>query len=167
MLYQMYDFSRVLAMPFRMAAEATQHAFQNPYMPLTFTRLGRSIAAGAEVMERVTRRYAKPKWILEATEFNGEHYPIHIETVMQRPFCHLQHFRREGREGDPKVLIVAPLSGHHATLLRGTVEAMLPEHDVYVTDWVDARLVPLSAGSFDLEDGARRHVRRRPAGADG
>ncbi len=152
MLYQIHDFSRAMMAPFRMAAGVTQATFQNPYMPLSFTRLGRSIAAGAELVERVTRRYAKPVWHLDHTTVNGKKVPVTIEHTVKKPFCTLQHFKREGCEKDPIVLIVAPMSGHHATLLRGTVEAMIPEHNVYVTDWQDARQVPLSKGRFDLED---------------
>ena len=86
----------------------------------------------------------------------GEHVPVHIETVWERPFCRLLHFERAfehpPRRPQPRLLIVAPMSGHYATLLRGTVEAFLPNHDVYITDWIDARMVPLSEGRFDLDD---------------
>lgn len=152
MLYQFYDFSHMLVAPFRVAAELTQHTFQNPLMPLSFTRFGRAVAAGAELLERTTRRYAKPDWQLPTTEIDGKKVAVSVKTVLEKPFCRLQHFSRKTDRKDPRVLIVAPMSGHHATLLRGTVEAMLPHHDVYVTDWIDARLVPLSAGRFDLED---------------
>lgn len=152
MLYQLFDFSHMMVMPYRIAAELTQHTFQNPYMPLSFTRFGRAVAAGAELLERTTRRYAKPGWHLETTEIDGKKVAVNVETALEKPFCRLQHFKRKTNASDPRVLIVAPMSGHHATLLRGTVEAMLPHHDVYVTDWIDARLVPLSAGRFDLED---------------
>lgn len=153
MLYHFYDFSHAALAPFRVAAGVTQAAFQNPYHPFSFTRLGRAIAAGAELAERITRRYAKPEWRLPTTEVDGKTVAVTVETVLKKPFCNLLHFKRAA-EGThhPKVLIVAPMSGHHATLLRGTVEAMLPEHDVYITDWLDARLVPLSTGKFDLED---------------
>ena len=109
-----------------------------------------------ELFERSTRRYAKPVWDIDSTLVGGERAPIHISTVWQRPFCNLLHFERMfchmPRRPQPKVLIVAPMSGHYATLLRGTVEAFLPNHDVYITDWVDARMVPLSEGRFDLDD---------------
>ncbi|NDE90343.1 MAG: polyhydroxyalkanoate depolymerase [Alphaproteobacteria bacterium] len=150
MLYQVYDFSHLMAAPMRAMAGLTKAMFQNPLMPET--GYARAMAAGAELLERTTRRYAKPKWMLDTTEINGQKVPVTVKTVMQKPFCNLLRFERKTTNNDPKVLIVAPMSGHHATLLRGTVQAMLPEHDVYITDWIDARLVPRSAGKFDLED---------------
>ena len=114
------------------------------------------MAAAAELFERSTRRYAKPEWGIESVLVGGERAPIHIATAWERPFCRLLHFERMfchmPRRPQPKLLIVAPMSGHYATLLRGTVEAFLPNHDVYITDWVDARMVPLSEGRFDLDD---------------
>lgn len=150
MLYQVYDFSHLMAAPMRALAGITKAVFQNPLTP--DTGYARVMAAGAELLERTTRRYEKPKWMLDHTEIDGQKVPVHVKTVMHKPFCNLLRFERKTTNNDPKVLIVAPMSGHHATLLRGTVEAMLPEHDVYITDWIDARLVPLSAGRFDLED---------------
>lgn len=152
MLYQLYDFGHFMVAPFRFAAGITQATFQNLLMPLTDTRFGRSIAAGAELLERTTRKYAKPTWGLDNTMRDGKTVAVTVENVLSKPFCTLQRFVRDTDHDDPKVLIVAPMSGHHATLLRGTVEAMLPQHDVYVTDWVDARQVPLAHGLFDLED---------------
>ncbi|MDX1921952.1 MAG: polyhydroxyalkanoate depolymerase [Alphaproteobacteria bacterium] len=150
MLYHVYDFSHLMAAPMRALAGVTKAIFQNPLMPET--GYARVMAAGAELIERTTRRYDKPKWMLDHTEIDDVRIPVTIKTVMHKPFCNLLHFERKTPNIDPKVLIVAPMSGHHATLLRGTVEAMLPEHDVYITDWIDARLVPLSDGKFDLED---------------
>jgi poly(3-hydroxybutyrate) depolymerase len=113
------------------------------------------MAAAAEMFERNTRRYGKPEWGITETTVGGEKVPVTQRTVWRRPFCDLIHFSKE-RKGNghrqPTLLIVAPMSGHYATLLRGTVETMLPDHDVYVTDWIDARNVPLSEGSFDLDD---------------
>ena len=83
---------------------------------------------------------------------DGREVAVHEEIVLRKPFGQLKRFRREGVEGGPKLLIVAPMSGHYATLLRGTVERMLPGHDVYITDWRDAKLVPLEDGRFDLDD---------------
>jgi poly(3-hydroxybutyrate) depolymerase len=103
----------------------------------------------------MTRRYAKPEFGLKSTEIDGKTVSVFEKTVWSRPFCDLIHFERllpAGRKPDPKLLIVAPMSGHYATLLRGTVEAMLPHADVYITDWADARMVPVSDGSFDLDD---------------
>ena len=130
-------------------------AFSNPLNPFAKTPVGRSLSATFEVIERATRRYGKPPFELPTTVVDGKEVAITEKVVWQKPFCHLLHFERDlpaDRPGDPKVLIVAPMSGHYATLLRGTVEAMLPAHDVYITDWIDARMVPLQAGGFDLDD---------------
>ena len=104
------------------------------------------------LFERTTRQFTKPTFGLKSTRIGTENVAVEEETVLKKPFCNLVHFKRDTQTSDPKVLIVAPISGHHSTLLRGTVEAMLPDHDVYITDWIDAKLVPLAAGKFDLED---------------
>ena len=108
------------------------------------------------MFERTTRRYGKPELGLDDTEVNGMRVPVEIHIVWERPFCRLLHFERKLerplRHPQPRVLIVAPMSGHYATLLRGTVEAFLPTHEVYITDWTDARMVPVAAGRFDLDD---------------
>ena len=136
-------------------ADATRLAFQSPFNPFAETAFGKSVAAAAELFERTTRRYGKPEFGLHETVVDGRPVPLVERVVWERPFGALLHFKRElpaGRPADPRLLIVAPLSGHYATLLRGTVEAMLPEHEVYITDWQDARMVPLAAGPFDLDD---------------
>src|SRR5205085_8773847 len=97
-----------------------------------------------------TRRYGRPEWGTTSTLVGAERIPVDITCVWERPFCRLLHFQRKfehpPRRPQPKVLIVAPMSGHYATLLRGTVEAFLPNHEVYITDWSDARMVPLADG---------------------
>lgn len=106
----------------------------------------------------IGKEYQKPAWNLPATDINGKSVRVTESVVLDKPFCRLVHFHRDVRQApqdDPKVLLVAPLSGHHATLLRDTVRALLPGHDVYVTDWIDARMVPLSAGPFHLNDYVR------------
>jgi len=153
--YYWYEMQHAALGPFRAAADATRLFYQNPINPLAHTTLGKSIAAGCEMFERATRRYGKPEWNLEPLKINGERVAVHPEIVWQRPFCNLVHFERalpDNYRRHPKLLIVAPMSGHYATLLRGTVEAFLPNHDVYITDWVDARMVPLALGAFDLDD---------------
>ena len=152
MLYQLHDLSHFMAAPMRLAAEITGAMFRNPFHPLSHSRLGHVVTAGAEMIERTTRRYEKPQWGLPTTEIEGKKVAVTVESVLSKPFCQLLHFKRDTKRQDPRVLIVAPMSGHYATLLRGTVEAMLPEHNVYITDWVNAKHVPLSAGRFDLED---------------
>jgi len=151
-LYHIHDWQRAALTPFRLAAEATQAAFQNPFFPATYTRFGRVIAAGAEMFERTTRRFGKPAFGLATTKIHREPVKVEEEIVLTKPFCRLLHFKRDVKADDPRVLVVAPMSGHHATLLRGTVEDMLPDHDVYITDWIDAKMVPLAMGKFDLED---------------
>jgi poly(3-hydroxybutyrate) depolymerase len=155
-MYWMYEMGQASLNPARAVADATRLMFQNPLNPLSTTEFGRSIAASCEVFERTTRRYGKPEWRIHDTEVNGVRVPVEIKTVWEKPFCRLLHFERELarplRGSQPRVLLVAPMSGHYATLLRGTVEAFLPGHDVYITDWSDARMVPVAAGRFDLDD---------------
>jgi len=153
--YYWYEIQHAALGPFRAAADATRLFYQNPVNPLAHTTFGKSVAAGCEMFERVTRRYGKPDWALRPLKIDGSDVTVHPEVVWQRPFCNLIHFERalpDSYRARPKMLLVAPMSGHYATLLRGTVEAFLPRHDVYITDWVDARMVPLAHGSFDLDD---------------
>ncbi len=153
--YQMYEMAFAALAPARAVSDASRFVFANPFNPLSMTPLAKNIAASAEMFERVTRRYGKPAFGLSRTTVAGETVPIAEQIVWERPFCRLVHFRRVGLElakPQPKLLLVAPMSGHYATLLRGTVETFLPTHDVYITDWVDARMAPLAAGGFDLDD---------------
>jgi poly(3-hydroxybutyrate) depolymerase len=155
-MYWMHEMARASLNPARMLTDATKMMFQNPFNPLSHTEFGKQVAAGCEVFERTTRRYAKPEWGLDDTEVNGVRTPVVIRSVWEKPFCRLLYFDRDHprplRHPQPRVLIVAPMSGHYATLLRGTVEAFLPTHEVYITDWTDARMVPLAEGRFDLDD---------------
>lgn len=155
-MYWMYEMGQASLNPARAFADATRLVFQNPLNPFATTELGKSIAASCEVFERTTRRYGKPEWRIHDTEVNGVRVPVEVKTIWEKPFCRLLHFERKLvrplREPQLRVLLVAPMSGHYATLLRGTVEAFLPGHDVYITDWSDARMVPVAAGRFDLED---------------
>ena len=155
-LYWLYELSHAALNPARAVADATRLAFRNPINPLYSTSFGKSVVAAAELFERSTRRYGRPDWRISSTLVGGERVPVRIESVWERPFCRVLHFERvferPPRRQQPRLLLVAPLSGHYATLLRGTVEAFLPNHDVYITEWRDARTVPLSEGSFDLDD---------------
>ena len=153
--YQMYEAAHFAMAPARAWSDATQLWFRNPFNPLSFTELGRNVAASAELFERLTRRYGKPRFGLTSTTIDGQAVPITEEIVWERPFCRVIRFVRDADvpvERNSKLLIVAPMSGHYATLLRGTVEAFLPSHDVYITDWSDARMVPAALGPFDLDD---------------
>src|SRR5207237_9494125 len=155
-MYWMYEMAQASLNPARAVTDATKILFQNPLNPWTHTQVGKSVAAACELFERTTRRYGKPEWGLDMTEVNGIRTPVEIRVVWEKPFCRLLHFDRKLtrplRIPQPRVLIVAPMSGHYATLLRGTVEAFLPTHEVYITDWADARMVPLAQGRFDLDD---------------
>ncbi len=156
MLYHAYEMTHAAVQPLRLQSDALRRFYRSAFNPVAYTPVGKAVAAACEVFENVTRRYRKPDWGITETNIFGLPVAVHPEVVHSKLFCDLLHFRRAeeraGKRYDPKVLIVAPLSGHYATLLRGTVQAMIPEHDVYVTDWRDARLVPLMYGGFDLDD---------------
>jgi poly(3-hydroxybutyrate) depolymerase len=155
-LYWLYETTHAALNPARAGADATRLAFKNPMNPFYSTSFGKSVVAACDLFERSTRRYGRPEWRLPSTLVGGQRVPIQISSVWERPFCRLLRFERvfehRPRRPQPRLLIVAPMSGHYATLLRGTVEAFLPNHDVYITDWRDARTVPLSEGIFDLDD---------------
>ena len=167
--YQLYEMAHAALVPARAVSDATHFIFRNPWNPLANTALGKNISAGAELFERMTRRYGKPTFGLTEFEIDGMVHPVLEDVVWTRPFCNLRRFvRPDSPDGaiQPKLLIVAPMSGHYATLLRGTVEAFLPHFDVYITDWADARMMPLAVGFFDLDDyiddSARDSRRSRP-----
>lgn len=156
MLYHWYEMGHVALKPARAVAESVRYLYENPFNPFAHTTVGRHAVAACEVFERTTRRYDKPVFGLTQTAVGNRTVSVTEEVVWQRPFCRLVHFRRdlapEERQADPRVLLVAPMSGHFATLLRGTVETLLPNHEVYITDWQDARAVSLEAGSFGLAE---------------
>ena len=156
MQYHAYEMAHALITPMRIGAHVVQELNSSVFNPFSHTPIGKSVAAACQVFEGVTRRYGKPEFGLDETVIDGVTVPIEEEVVGHRPFGDLLRFKRdESRTGllnDPKVLIVAPMSGHYATLLRGTVRAMLPDHDVYITDWRDSRNVPVVYGSFDFDD---------------
>lgn len=161
MLYQIYELNHIALMPMRKLAKCQMEMLDTSYNPFANTLLHKGIVAAYEVFENTTRRYDKPEWKLPYTNINGIPVPVEDRVVWSKPFGNLVHFKRadghldlirKSGHVDPRVLIVAPMSGHYATLLRGTVEAFLPDHEVFITDWVDARNVPLSEGKFDLND---------------
>jgi poly(3-hydroxybutyrate) depolymerase len=151
-LYQLYELNYNAAQPLRFFAQALQSALKSPYFPGGQSEMGRLIGASAEMIERGTRRFGKPPFGLDQTVIAGENVAVSEEIALAKPFCDLRHFVRDVERDDPRVLIVAPLSGHHSTLLRGTVKALLPHHDCYITDWLDARHVPVSEGGFGFDD---------------
>jgi poly(3-hydroxybutyrate) depolymerase len=155
-MYWLYEMGHAALNPARAVADVTRLYYKNPVNPLSHTTFGKSVAAACELFERSTRRYGKPEWDIDSAVVGGERIPVEIDTVWERPFCRLLHFRRilshVPKRPQPRVLIVAPMSGHFPTLLRGTVQAFLPNHEVYITEWIDARMVPIAAGRFDLDD---------------
>ena len=154
LFYHMYELGQASLAPARAFSDFTKLALKNPINPLSHTPMGKKIAASAELFERMTRRYTKPAFGLATTNVAGVRVAVEEKIVWEKPFCSLVHFERQVKlsKPQPKLLIVAPMSGHFATLLRGTVEAFLPTHEVYITDWVDARMVAPSDGAFDLDD---------------
>ncbi len=160
MLYSLYELGHLSMAPFRLAAMVNSSLLRSPLNPAADTEIARTAAAASDLFETVTRRYRKPDWNLPATLVNGVDVAVTPNVEWSTPWCSMLHFERDaaalkaarGERTDPTLLIVAPMSGHYATLLRGTVEAFLPDHDVYITDWSDARMVPVLAGRFDLHD---------------
>jgi poly(3-hydroxybutyrate) depolymerase len=152
MLYDAYEMQRSLLAGASTLANIGAGWMQNPANPFAYSSMGPIVSSALDVFAHAAAPRGKPFFGLDKTAIRGREVAVHEEVVLARPFCELKHFRREGVEGSPRLLIVAPMSGHYATLLRGTVERMLPRHDVYITDWADAKLVPLSEGGFDLDD---------------
>ncbi|NDG04706.1 MAG: polyhydroxyalkanoate depolymerase [Alphaproteobacteria bacterium] len=152
--YQTYENMRRSLAPLRMMTEFGQYFLNHPMMPTQMSMSGRSMSAGLEVLERITRDYRKPEFNITHTTIGDEKVDVVLDVLSdrQKPFCRLVHFQRLVERNDPRVLVVAPMSGHHATLLRGTVERLLPEHDVFITDWIDAKNIPMLLGDFNLED---------------
>ncbi len=156
MFYHLFELGQAAMRPARVAADGYRMMLNHPLNPLTNTAAARSAAAACEVFERTTRRYEKPKFGITSTTVDGVNIAVTEEVAWRRPFCSLVHFKRAIDDAtaarQPRLLLVAPMSGHFATLLRGTVETFLPDYEVYITDWADARDIPASAGSFDLDD---------------
>ncbi len=151
--YFWYDAAQLMLAPARAATDMARLVLDNPVNPLGQTPVGRSMSAAFEMFERTTRRYEKPSFGFDHVMVEGESLAVAQEVIWSRPFGQVVAFRRGGRSlGHPKLLIVAPMSGHYATLLRDTVETFLPTHEVMITDWVDASMVPVTAGTFDLDD---------------
>lgn len=152
MLYNAYEFQRSLLAGASVFANMGAELLQNPANPLGYFGGGPILASALEVFAHAAAPRGKPDFDLIETTVDGRKVAVHEEIVLRKPFGQLKHFVRKGVKDGPRLLIVAPMSGHYATLLRGTVERMLPGHDVYITDWRDAKLVPLSDGGFDLDD---------------
>ena len=152
MLYYLYEMQRLWSAPIQLMAGAAKIALANPFNPIRLTPAGRVASSVVEMISHFTQRFGEPEWGLTETVIDGRKVAITEDDVLKRRYCHLLNFKRDVERDDPKLLVVAPLSGHYATLVRGTVEAMLPDHDVYVTDWRDCALIPATADSFNLDD---------------
>lgn len=156
MHYYTYELTHALMHPVRLMTRAFKTQLDAPYNPFSSTEFAKNLSAACEVFEGMTRRYGKPEFGIKETKIHGLTVPVKEEIVLKKPFCNLLHFDRDetvvGKRYDPKVLLIAPMSGHYATLLRNTVEAMIPEHNLYITDWADSRDIPAFAGPFGLDD---------------
>ena len=152
MLYDAYEIQRSLLAGASAWANSSAGLLNNPANPFAYFGGGPVLASALEVFAHAAAPRGKPQFGLDFTTIDGRQVEVHEEIVLRKPFGQLKRFVRKGVEGGPKLLIVAPMSGHYATLLRGTVERMLPLADVYITDWRDAKLVPLADGRFDLDD---------------
>lgn len=155
MLYQLHELQRAFLNPMTAFAEVGARAFSDPHSPLAYVPFASRFAAGYELFYRLGKEYEKPEFALKATTVDGKEVAVTEKVVSEKPFCRLIHFERHlsaKRPLDPVVLLFAPLSGHHSTLLRDTVRQLIKAHEVYLTDWTDARMVPLSEGAFHLDD---------------
>jgi poly(3-hydroxybutyrate) depolymerase len=160
MLYSLYEAGFYASTPLRAAARLTRDFWSSPLNPARDSDLGRRLYANADLFANLTRRYGKPAWGIDSVEIDGQAVRVRPTEVWSSPWCKLTHFardiadmRRAGRRTrEPAVLIAAPLSGHYATLLRGTVQAFLQDHEVYITEWSNARDVPVLDGRFDFHD---------------
>jgi Poly-beta-hydroxyalkanoate depolymerase len=164
-LYQLHELQRAFLGPISGWAEVASQLYTNPYSPLSYTPMSRRMASALDLTHRIGKTYEKPAWEIDSVDTPSGQAHVEVEQLESKPFCQLLRFRKylektekagsklmPMAEPGPQVLLVAPMSGHHATLLRDTVIALLSEHDVYITDWVDARMVPLVEGPFHLDD---------------
>jgi poly(3-hydroxybutyrate) depolymerase len=152
MLYDAYEVQRSFLAGASKLAGMGAEWLNNPVNPWGYSSMGPLVAASLEVFAHASAPRGKPAFGIESTHVGGKDVPVHEEILLRKPFGQLKHFYREGIDKGPRLLIVAPMSGHYATLLRGTVERLLPSFDVYITDWRDAKSVPLSEGHFNLDD---------------
>ncbi|TPG46958.1 polyhydroxyalkanoate depolymerase [Sphingomonas glacialis] len=152
MLYNAYEMQKSMLAGASAIADFSAGLLSNPANPFAYFGGGAVLGSALEVFAHASAPRGKPAFGLDSTTIDGAEVAIVEDVVLRKSFGQLKRFRRVGVEGGPKLLIVAPMSGHYATLLRGTVERMLPVADVYITDWRDAKLVPLSDGKFDLDD---------------
>lgn len=160
MLYQIYETQRSIMEPFADLAEVAAKLYSNASLPFAQAPLAQRISAAYDLIHRLGKDYEKPEFGIRTVQVDDVDVAIFERVEIDKPFCELRRFKRftddsatlTKLKAHPVVLIVAPLSGHYATLLRDTVRTMLSDHKVYITDWKNARLVPLSEGEFHLDD---------------
>lgn len=160
MLYQMYEMQRALMAPFSEFASASSKLYSHPLSPFAHTPLAQRVSASFDLLHRLAKEYEKPPFAITSATVGGVEVAVHEQVALTKPFCRLLRFKRftdetqalDAMKAQPTVLVVAPLSGHHSTLLRDTVKVLLQDHKVFITDWTDARMVPVSAGPFHLDD---------------
>lgn len=152
-LYSIMEASRTNMEPFRSQLTTFHDWLDSAANPMRDSQFSTIMKANLEMTERLTRQYKKPRFGITSCVVDGKLQVVKKRTIVKNTFCHLQHFVKTGfTQTQPKLLIVAPMSGHYATLLRGTVQDTLPFFDVYITDWINANQVPITSGSFDLDD---------------
>ena len=160
MLYQIYETQRALMSPFAEFASATAKLYEHPLSPFAQLPMAQRVSAGFDLLHRLAKEYEKPPFGITSATVGGVEIAVQEQVAVTKPFCRLLRFKRftdearalETMKEQPTVLVVAPLSGHHSTLLRDTVKSLLHDHKVYITDWTDARMVPLTEGAFHLDD---------------
>jgi len=152
MMYQTYDLYSRTAEMMNGFITISQKLLDNPFNPYAKTLLGKSIGAGLDSAFHYTKSYDKQPFNIKTTIIDGETVEITEQVLIAKPFCNLIHFKQDTKVKQPKLFLVAPLSGHHATLLKATIERLILDHDVYITDWLDAKNVPLSEGEFGFDD---------------
>jgi poly(3-hydroxybutyrate) depolymerase len=160
MLYQLYETQRALMAPFSEFASASAKLYSHPLSPFAHTPLAQRVSAGMDLVHRLAKEYEKPQFNIQSVKVDGADVAVQERVVIEKPFCRLIRFKRftddpvalADMKNQPSVLLVAPLSGHHSTLLRDTVKSLLQDHKVFLTDWTDARMVPADIGPFHLND---------------
>lgn len=152
MLYQLYDWQRAALEPWRVFAQAANEIYGHPDSPLSQLPGSRNVAAAFDLMTRITQSYERPRFDIASVRSGEREYAVKEVFDIEKPFCRLLHFKKQGAPAQPRVIVFAPLSGHFATLVRDTVRTMLPDHDVWVTDWIDAKEIPITSGPFNFDD---------------
>lgn len=160
MLYQLYETQRAMMAPFAEFASASSKLYSHPLSPFAHVPMSQRFSAGFDLLHRLAKEYEKPAFGITAATVGKVEVAVQEQVALEKPFCRLLRFKRftdnpqalDQMKSQPTVLVVAPLSGHHSTLLRDTVKSLLHDHKVFITDWTDARMVPVDKGPFHLDD---------------